>query len=97
MFDSYIETLNSASSRPPWYKESFYDTLGLLPCSSPAAIKLAYKELILKQHPDKGGSTENFQKINKAYSVLSNPETRGLYDDYGEKAVELYLEFQRHN
>jgi DnaJ family protein A protein 2 len=38
----------------------------------------------LKEHPDKGGDPEKFKEITGAYEVLSNPEKRQLYDDYGE-------------
>jgi len=41
----------------------------------------------LKEHPDKGGDPEKFKELSNAYEVLSNPEKRQLYDDYGEEGV----------
>jgi DnaJ homolog subfamily A member 2 len=38
----------------------------------------------LKEHPDKGGDPDKFKDLSNAYEVLSNPEKRQLYDDYGE-------------
>lgn len=41
----------------------------------------------MKEHPDKGGDADKFKEITGAYEVLSNPEKRQLYDDYGEEGV----------
>ena len=50
--------------------------------SSKDEIKAAYKRLSKKYHPDKnnGISDENFKYLSEAYSVLSNPKKRYLYD-----------------
>lgn len=60
-----------------------YDLLGLQPNCSSSDVKKAYRNLALKNHPDKGGDPEKFKDINAAYEVLSNPEKRELYDKYG--------------
>jgi curved DNA-binding protein CbpA len=44
-------------------------------------IKQAYRRLSLIHHPDKGGQGDKFKEISEAYSVLSNPENRGEYDN----------------
>ena len=41
----------------------------------------------MKEHPDKGGDADKFKRISNAYDVLTNPEKRQLYDDYGEEGV----------
>jgi DnaJ family protein A protein 2 len=44
--------------------------------------------MAMKHHPDKGGDPEVFKEISKAHEILSNPEKRELYDQYGEEGVE---------
>lgn len=38
-------------------------------------------------HPDKGGDPEEFKKVTHAYEVLSDPEKREVYDNYGEEGL----------
>jgi DnaJ family protein A protein 2 len=38
----------------------------------------------LKEHPDKGGDPDKFKTLSHAYDILTNPEKRQLYDEYGE-------------
>ena len=45
----------------------FYDTLDLSTDCSAAEIKKAYRKKALQEHPDKGGDTEKFKKINDSY------------------------------
>lgn len=61
----------------------YYDLLGVEPTASEAQIKKAYYKLALKLHPDKTGSTGEFQKVGEAYQVLSNPNLRQKYDADG--------------
>jgi DnaJ family protein A protein 2 len=42
----------------------------------------------MKHHPDKGGDADKFKEITQAHEVLSDPEKRKLYDQYGEKGLE---------
>ena len=64
--------------------ETFYDTLGVEDKCSQDDIKKAYRKLSFMHHPDKNGnsteSTEKFQKISEAFSVLSDPDERAKYD-----------------
>ena len=64
--------------------ETFYDVLGVDKKCSQDDIKKAYRKLSFIHHPDKNGnsqeSTENFQKISEAFTVLSDPEERMKYD-----------------
>jgi DnaJ-class molecular chaperone len=60
---------------------SHYETLGISKTATPDEIKKAYRKLASKHHPDKGGDTAQFQKIEEAYRVLSDPEQRAAYDN----------------
>lgn len=60
----------------------YYQVLGLsynITISSDD-IKSAYKRKVLTEHPDKGGSAERFQLLQKAYETLSNPHKKYVYD-----------------
>ena len=57
-----------------------YQTLGIDKNASPDEIKKAYRRLASQHHPDKGGDTATFQKIQVAYDVLSDSEKRRQYD-----------------
>mgnify|MGYP001954018235 CR=1 FL=1 len=65
-----------------------YDLLEVSPDASTSEIKKAYYKKARVHHPDKGGDPEAFKEITKAYTVLSDPEKRELYDERGEKGVE---------
>lgn len=64
---------------------SYYDILGVAKSAQADEIKRAYRKLAHQHHPDKGGgNAEKFKEINEAYQVLSNPEKRQQYDQYGQ-------------
>lgn len=62
---------------------TLYETLGVAPDATAAAIKKAYRSLAQKNHPDKGGDDAAFKAIQKAYEVLSDEERRTKYDATG--------------
>ncbi|OQS05603.1 hypothetical protein THRCLA_02289, partial [Thraustotheca clavata] len=74
--------------------DDYYEELGLGMDASDSDIKKAYRRLSLQYHPDKNpGNTEadtKFQKISKAYEVLSNAETRDIYDLEGVEGLERH-------
>ena len=57
-----------------------YQTLGLTSDSKPEAIRSAYRSLVSKHHPDKGGDPLIFKAVQEAYAVLSDPGARRAYD-----------------
>lgn len=61
-----------------------YATLGLERGASVDDIKRAYRKLAMKYHPDKqGGDADKFKAINQAHEILSDPEKRARYDQFG--------------
>ena len=66
----------------------YYKILGLEKSASPKEIKAAYRKLARKYHPDLNqtdkDAKKNFQEINEANEVLSDPEKRKKYDQYGK-------------
>lgn len=68
------------------YKD-YYDVLGVSRGASDADIKSSYRKLAKQYHPDKNQGDEKaadrFKEIGEAYAVLSDPEKRKLYDQYG--------------
>ena len=58
-----------------------YSTLGVGKNANADDIKKAYRKLAGKHHPDKGGDTATFQRIEEAYRILSDPNQRQQYDN----------------
>ena len=70
----------------------YYQVLGVGRGAGSEEIKRAYRRLARQYHPDANGddpeAEERIREINKAYSVLSDPDKRQRYDTYGEAGVE---------
>lgn len=69
--------------------KDFYEILGVPKDASDEDLKKAYRKLALRFHPDKNfapGATDAFKAIGNAYAVLSNPEKRQQYDQYGDQS-----------
>ena len=60
-----------------------YEVLGLNKNSSSDEIKTSYKKQALKHHPDRGGNESIFKEMTEAYSILSDPQKKDNYDNFG--------------
>src|SRR5574344_1504751 len=68
--------------------KDYYETLGVSKDASDEEIKKAYRQMAKKWHPDanpdnRKEAEEKFKEVGEAYSVLSNPEKRRMYDQFG--------------
>ena len=80
----------------------FYDVLGVARTASDDHIKEAFRKLALEYHPDRNRSPEaeeRFKDISEAYSVLSDPDKRALYnavasEEYDDRWVEFRYQWQ---
>ncbi len=68
----------------------YYDLLNVSRDANPETLKRAYRRLARQYHPDvnkESGAEERFKEIGRAYEVLSDPEKRSRYDQFGEAGV----------
>jgi molecular chaperone DnaJ len=75
----------------PTVKRDYYEVLEITKTASVEEIKKAYRKAALKHHPDKNpGNAEaevKFKECAEAYEVLSDPEKRSRYDQYGHEGL----------
>lgn len=73
-------------------KQDYYQILGVSKTASDADLKSAYRKKALEWHPDrhqgadKDAAEKKFKEINEAYQVLSDPQKKAAYDQYGHSA-----------
>lgn len=73
-------------------QRDYYEVLGIARDAGEAQIKKAYRSMAMKYHPDrvkddKEGAEKAFKEVNEAYQVLSDPQKRQMYDQYGHAGV----------
>ncbi len=68
-------------------KRDYYEVLGISRSSSQDEVKKAYRKLALKYHPDRNpgdkSAEESFKEASEAYEILSDPQTKAQYDQFG--------------
>ncbi len=75
-------------------KRDYYEILELKKNATNEDIKKAYREMALRHHPDrvpqeqKKEAEDRFKEISEAYAVLSDPQKRALYDQYGHSGID---------
>lgn len=73
-------------------KRDYYEVLGINKGADDASIKKAYRQMAKKYHPDMNpGDKEaeaKFKEVNEAYDVLSDPEKKQIYDQYGHDGLD---------
>ncbi len=73
-------------------KRDYYEVLGVKKDADEREIKKAYKRLAVKYHPDRNqdenDTGENFKEVKEAYEILTDPQKRAAYDQYGHAAFE---------
>jgi molecular chaperone DnaJ len=71
-------------------KRDYYDILGITKGADEAEIKKAYRKMAIKYHPDKNpddpSAEDKFKEAAEAYEVLSDPQKRARYDQFGHQA-----------
>ena len=68
----------------------YYDLLGTARDADPDTLKRAYRRMARQYHPDVNkdpGAEDKFKEIGRAYGVLSDPQTRARYDQFGEAGL----------
>ena len=72
-------------------KEDYYSVLGVDRNADQNELKRAYRKMAMKYHPDRNPGNpeaeEKFKNINEAFEVLSNPQKRQIYDNYGAEGL----------
>src|SRR3954462_4683558 len=72
-------------------KRDYYEVLGVTRTTPPEDLKKSYRKLAVQYHPDKNPgdkkAEERFKELSEAYEILSDPQKRQMYDQFGHAAA----------
>ncbi len=71
-------------------KRDYYEVLGVERGATPEDLKKAFRKQALKYHPDRNkepDANDRFKEVNEAYQVLSDPQRKAQYDQFGHERV----------
>jgi len=78
-------------------KKDYYEVLGISRSANPDEIKKAYRKLAIQYHPDKNPddkqAEEKFKEVAEAYAVLSDPQKKSRYDQFGHAGMQGQPDF----
>src|SRR5690625_6166067 len=73
-------------------KRDYYEILGVARNASDADLKKSYRRLAMKYHPDRNPDNDEaenkFKEAKEAYEILSDPQKRAAYDQFGHAGVD---------
>jgi len=73
-------------------KRDYYEVLGISKDASAAELKKAYRRVAMKHHPDRNpgdkAAEDKFKEASEAYEILSDPQRRAAYDQFGHAGVD---------
>lgn len=95
--DNHTPAQKQLADRINKFKD-YYDILGVAKDATEQDIKKAYRKMALQLHPDKNkapGATEAFKAVGKAFSVLSDSDSREKYDQYGVDGLNPDINIRR--
>src|SRR5512142_1174065 len=73
-------------------KRDYYEVLGIQRNATEAEIKKAFKKMAMKFHPDRNpddkSAEDKFKEAKEAYDILSEPQKRAAYDQFGHAGVD---------
>jgi len=73
-------------------KEDYYETLGVAKGCSEGDLKKSYRRMAMKFHPDRNPDNKEaevkFKEVKEAYEILSDPQKRSAYDQFGHAGVD---------
>src|ERR1700712_4263295 len=73
-------------------KRDYYEVMGVAKNAGDDEIKKAYRKLAMKHHPDRNPDSkdaeEKFKEAKEAFEMLSDPQKRAAYDQYGHAGVD---------